>query len=129
MLTENHPRGDEIKKEIDRRYHLNQTSVGRINHIADYALDLLLEQDKLVITVSGSKNDPAMLKGEGVRSYVARRISGILNDLAVVMADQYAAAYAEDMPTGALAFEVMKAEMDVLTFWAKYADKKHGEKA
>lgn len=61
------------------------------------------------------------------REFVAKGISKVFEDLAVALADEYAKEYGEDMPTGSLAFEVMKAEMYMLKQWAKFADRESAQ--
>ena len=54
------------------------------------------------------------------REFVEKGISKVFEELAVVLADEYAKEYGEDMPTGAFVFEIMKAEMYLLGKWAEY---------
>jgi hypothetical protein len=56
------------------------------------------------------------------REFVAKGISKVFEDLAVVLADEYSKQYGEDMPTGLIAFEVIKAEIYMLKQWAKFSD-------
>lgn len=58
-------------------------------------------------------------EGESIGDYVARRIDEIFNDVAVIAGEHYAKEFGEDMPTGALAFELMKKSMQLQEAWKK----------
>lgn len=70
---------------------------------------------------------PARKEVMNTREFVAKGITKVFEDLAVALADEYAKEYGEDMPTGALAFEVMKAEMYMLKQWANFADRESAQ--
>jgi len=63
------------------------------------------------------------------REFVAKGISKVFEDLGISLADEYAEEYGENMPTGALVFELVKAEMYMLKQWAKFADRESAQQS
>jgi hypothetical protein len=66
-------------------------------------------------------------KNESLKEYVTRRIGDIFNDTAEIAGEILAAKYGEDMPAGAMAFQLMKAQMKLEAAWDKICDEQDAE--
>ena len=63
-------------------------------------------------------------KGENYGNYINRRIEEIFNDLAQEAGNQLAKEYGEDMPAGALAFELMSKSIRLQAAWVDITKEK-----
>lgn len=61
-------------------------------------------------------------EGENYGNYINRRIEEIFGDLAQEAGIQLAKEYGEDIPSGALAFDLMKKSMQLQSAWKKIAE-------
>jgi len=59
-----------------------------------------------------------------IPEFIQGKIKAAFDELTEKLADELAAEYGEDMPTGALAFEMMAAEQTLQNAWRKYYEEK-----
>jgi len=64
-----------------------------------------------------------------IEKFISEKITTAFDELARQLSDELAAKYGEEMPTGALAFEMMAAEMNLQARWREYCEKKAKETA
>lgn len=62
-----------------------------------------------------------------IPEFIARKIESAFEELTEKLADELAKEYGEEMPTGALAFEMMSAEMFLQNQWREYCKQKAAE--
>lgn len=62
-----------------------------------------------------------------IPEFIARKIESAFEELTEKLADELAKEHGEDMPTGALAFEMMSAEMFLQNQWREYCKQKAAE--
>lgn len=62
-----------------------------------------------------------------IPEFIERKIKSAFEELTEKLADELATEYGEDMPAGALAFEMMSAEMFLQNQWREYCKQKAAE--
>lgn len=96
----------------------------------------MCEKETLPLVVVGEKEymDSAasyartkLLSNENFGEYISRRIHDVFNDLAGEAGNRMAKEYGEDVPAGALAFELMKKSVQLEKAWNEIVAEMVGE--